>query len=151
MSKRKNLLTSITSTILSRGIGFLRTLVETTLLGLGTFSDSYMAAFRLTIFFRELFGEGAMSGAFIPIFSKVKHEKNDQLADSFFYFATLFVLFFSCSIFVLLNFFLEDILRFWLTHFSLEKIKITQDLARIMLPYLIFISVASMFLLLHQI
>ncbi|PCJ18709.1 MAG: murein biosynthesis integral membrane protein MurJ [Candidatus Cloacimonadota bacterium] len=151
MSRKKNLFISIVSTILSRGIGFLRTLVETTLLGLGMFSDSYMAAFRLTNFFRELFGEGAMAGAFIPVYSKIKHEKSEKLAYSFFFFASIFVFLLSCSIYLLLNFFLEDILKVWLIDFTPQKIDTTKNLATIMLPYLVFISLASMFLLLHQI
>ncbi|MCO4781211.1 MAG: murein biosynthesis integral membrane protein MurJ [Candidatus Cloacimonetes bacterium] len=151
MSKKKSLLTSILTTILSRGIGFIRTLVETTLLGLGSFSDSYMAAFRLTNFFRELFGEGAMSGAFIPIYSKVKHQEGEDSASSFFYLCCIFVFVLSSLIFISLNFFLSDILTIWLKDFSPEKIHNTKDLAQIMLPYLVFISMASMFLLYHQI
>lgn len=151
MSKKRSLVTSIITTILSRGIGFIRTLVETTLLGLGSFSDSYMAAFRLTNFFRELFGEGAMSSAFIPIYSKVKHDEGESFASSFFYLCCIFVFLLSSLIFVGLNFFLSDILKLWLTDFGPEKIQNTKDLAQIMLPYLIFISMASMFLLYHQI
>ena len=73
MSEHRHLLKSasvITSfTLLSRIFGYLRDLSVGALLGTGLVADAYAAAFRIPNLLRRLVGEGAVSAAFIPVFS----------------------------------------------------------------------------------
>jgi putative peptidoglycan lipid II flippase len=58
------------ATLLSRLLGFIRDLIIAKVFGAGTASDAFFAAFRLPNMLRELLGEGALSAAFIPVFSE---------------------------------------------------------------------------------
>lgn len=148
---RRNLFQSIFFTLLSRIIGFFRTMVETMLLGLSLFADGYQASFRLTNFFREVFGEGALGGVFTPMYQEIEEEEGQESARQFFWcvFLTFSVLglIFSALIFV----FSEEILTTWLKDFQVEQSKKAVEYTKIMAPYLWFIAMASCCMLLHQI
>jgi putative peptidoglycan lipid II flippase len=57
------------ATLVSRILGFVRDLIIARTFGAGTATDAFFAAFRLPNMLRELLGEGALSAAFIPIFT----------------------------------------------------------------------------------
>ncbi len=65
-------LTSVT--VLSRFSGLLRDAVIARLLGAGRLSDSFMLAFLIPNLFRRLFGEGAISAAFIPEYARLARD-----------------------------------------------------------------------------
>jgi putative peptidoglycan lipid II flippase len=58
------------ATLLSRILGFLRDLVVARAFGAGPLTDSFFVAFRLPNLLRRLVAEGALSSAFIPVFSE---------------------------------------------------------------------------------
>ena len=58
------------ATLLSRVLGFVRDLIIARTFGAGTTTDAFFAAFRLPNMLRELLGEGALSAAFIPVFTE---------------------------------------------------------------------------------
>ena len=151
MKISKELIQSIGLTFTSRLVGFLRLIVETALLGLTGITDAYQAAFRLTNFFREFFGEGAIGSVFTPMHANCVENESLKRSQNFFWSVT--TLSFLCSVllflFLILN--LEWILELWmpdLPHKSKEWVLI---LAPIMLPYLICLATASMFMIMHQI
>src|SRR6185369_15411755 len=57
-------------TIVSRIFGYIRDSRVAFLLGAGTAADAYTTAYRIPNLLRRLVGEGAISAAFIPIFSR---------------------------------------------------------------------------------
>jgi putative peptidoglycan lipid II flippase len=57
-------------TLLSRGLGLVRDSVCAALFGAGVVWDAFSFAFRVPNMFRMLFGEGAMSAAFVPLFTE---------------------------------------------------------------------------------
>ena len=57
-------------TLLSRVVGFVRDIVLSAVLGSGAVADAFFVAFKLPNFFRRLFAEGAFSAAFVPLFSR---------------------------------------------------------------------------------
>ena len=145
-----HLFVSISCTILSRLLGFIRSIVETSLLGLSVVTDCYQGAFRLTNFFREVFAEGALGGVYTPLHTKVTAEQSEEDASQFFWITVLGVFFLSIFLVSLLYLFLEPVLQFWLIDFSTEKLSMTKNLSTIMLPFLIFISTGSMFMIGHH-
>lgn len=58
------------STLLSRILGLVREMMAARLFGVGPVWDAFALAFQVPNLFRRLFGEGALSSAFIPVFSE---------------------------------------------------------------------------------
>ncbi len=58
------------ATLLSRILGFLRDMVVARAFGAGPLTDAFFVAFRLPNLLRRLVGEGALSSAFIPVFTE---------------------------------------------------------------------------------
>jgi len=57
-------------TLLSRIFGYIRDVLFAFFLGASVLNDIFIVAMRLPNMFRTIFGEGALSAAFIPILSK---------------------------------------------------------------------------------
>lgn len=68
----KSTLTTGGMTLLSRLTGFLRDAILARFIGTGIAADAFFVAFRIPNFLRRVFGEGAFSQAFIPVFSEYK-------------------------------------------------------------------------------
>ncbi len=60
-------------TMVSRVLGFAREMVMARVLGANMFADAFLVAFRLPNTFRRFFGEGAFSAGFVPLFSQRYH------------------------------------------------------------------------------
>src|SRR2546426_8216808 len=58
------------ATLLSRVLGFARDMVLARLFGAAPAADAFFVAYRIPNLLRELFAEGSMSAAFIPVFSE---------------------------------------------------------------------------------
>ena len=60
-------------TMVSRILGFAREMIATRILGAGLAADAFALAFLIPNLFRRLFGEGAFSQGFVPLFSQRLH------------------------------------------------------------------------------
>ena len=137
-------------TFTSRLAGFLRLIVETTLLGLTGITDAYQAAFRLTNFFREIL-ERVLSAVYLHQCMPIIRRTTEKNITKLFWTTTAL----SCTASILLFLFLivnlEWILTIWMPKLPPESREWVLILAPIMLPYLILIATASMFMVMHQI
>src|SRR6186997_1218492 len=70
-------------TLISRVFGYVRDSRIAFLLGAGTAADAYTTAYRIPNLLRRLVGEGAVSAAFIPVFSRYLVEKKEKDAWEF--------------------------------------------------------------------
>ncbi|HHT9127223.1 MAG TPA: murein biosynthesis integral membrane protein MurJ [Candidatus Wujingus californicus] len=74
MSESHNLFRSVriisVCTFLSRILGLARDMICASIFGTGMVWDAFTVAFKIPNLFRRLFGEGALSAAFIPIFTE---------------------------------------------------------------------------------
>src|SRR5436190_23431812 len=61
-------------TLLSRVLGLGREVVAGHYLGTGLVASAFTVAFTVPNLFRKLFGEGALSAAFIPLYAKAVKE-----------------------------------------------------------------------------
>ena len=61
-----------TPTILSRIFGYIRDMIQAYYLGTGRGADAFIIAYIIPNLLRRLTGEGAMTAAFIPVFTQVK-------------------------------------------------------------------------------
>jgi putative peptidoglycan lipid II flippase len=86
MSESHNLFRSVRiisiCTFLSRILGLARDMICASIFGTGMVWDAFTVAFKIPNLFRRLFGEGALSAAFIPIFTEhiEKRGKAEALA-----------------------------------------------------------------------
>lgn len=70
--------------LLSRLLGLARQSLIAGYLGAGVTSDAFNGAFRITNILQNLFGEGALSASFIPVYSRAlgrgQHDEADRIA-----------------------------------------------------------------------
>ena len=71
-------------TVISRISGFIRDIFIAGFLGAGIFSDIFLIAFKLPNLFRRITAEGALTSAFLPIYSKLKIQNGEVLAFIYF-------------------------------------------------------------------
>ena len=63
-------------TMLSRALGYARDAIIFIAFGAGGATDAFLVAFRLPNLMRRLFGEGALSQAFVPVFQEYKKHRS---------------------------------------------------------------------------
>jgi putative peptidoglycan lipid II flippase len=62
-------------TLASRFLGYVRDLLQAYYLGTGHAADAFTIAYTIPNLFRRLTGEGAMTPAFVPTFTELKHDR----------------------------------------------------------------------------
>ena len=81
------------STLLSRVLGLVRDMVMTAVYGAGMVADAFYVAFAIPNLLRRLVGEGALTVAFISVFTKLREEQGEaeakKLAATFWLLMTL--------------------------------------------------------------
>ncbi|HHT9120475.1 MAG TPA: murein biosynthesis integral membrane protein MurJ, partial [Candidatus Hypogeohydataceae bacterium YC41] len=128
-------------TLLSRILGLLRDVLCASFFGTGLVWDAFAVAFRVPNLFRRLFGEGALTAAFVPTFTEYLEKKGNEeawrlvsvVATVLATLLTLIVLVVETSLFVTLK------------SVSLEaKWEKTLELLAIMFPYSLLICLAAL-------
>ena len=71
--------------LLSRLSGLLRQKLIAHFLGVGPAAAAFVAAMKIPNFLQNLFGEGALSAAFIPVYARLRARKQDAEADKLAY------------------------------------------------------------------
>jgi putative peptidoglycan lipid II flippase len=129
----------------SRVLGLIREQVFATMFGAGYAYDAFVVAFRIPNLLRDLFGEGALSAAFVTIFSEYdttrSKEQTWRLAANV---LTFFAI--ALSLLSLVGIFLAEPLVHLLAPDFVEvpgKTVLTATLTRIMMPFLVVISLAA--------
>lgn len=74
----RNALMVGTANFVSRVSGLLREVVFAAFFGAGPQADAFNAAFRVGSFFRELFAEGSLANAFVPLYADVSERKGER-------------------------------------------------------------------------
>ena len=129
----------------SRILGLVREQVFAGLFGAGYTYDSFVVAFRIPNLLRDLFGEGALSAAFVTVFSAydTNRTKEDtwRLASNVLTFILILLSLITLTGIV----FAEPLVSLLAPDFSLiaGKTALTTKLTQIMLPFLVFISLSA--------
>ena len=132
-------------TLVSRVSGLIRDVVMANILGSGGVADAFFVAFRIPNFLRRIFGEGAFSQAFIPVFSELT-ETNTQEAKRFVN-ATAGVLALITLVLSILGVIFAPFLVSLYAYGYVEKpeqFNATVDALRVMFPYLFCVSLVAM-------
>lgn len=127
-------------TLLSRVLGFVRETALLGLWGLGPVADAFVGAFRIPNLARALFGEGALSAAFTPLFVREQEQHGQDAAMRL-----------ASSVFVWLGLWLTALVAvaelalgatIWLAPLSAE-LRLWLALTELMLPYLPLICLTA--------
>jgi putative peptidoglycan lipid II flippase len=133
-------------TLLSRVAGFARDMVLSAVLGGGAVADAFFVAFKLPNFFRRLFAEGAFSAAFVPLFARELHEGGRDAAMAFARQAQAALLIVLVPFTILLILGMPWVMALLAPGLTDEPtFKLAVDLGRLAFPYLLFISLVSLY------
>ncbi len=135
-----------TPTLLSRIFGLFRDMIQANYMGTGTRMDAFTIAYTIPNLLRRLTGEGAMTAAFIPVFTQEKSEKSREelwkFAHHFFFDLTVIMalitvlgVLFAPVLVKLISIGFKDIAGKW---------DLTIALTRFMFPYIFLISLAAL-------
>jgi putative peptidoglycan lipid II flippase len=132
-------------TFLSRILGFFRDILVARLFGTGIFADAYYVAFRIPNLLRSLFAEGAFTSAFVPVFSEAKHISHHDAQFAFSSILKLLLLLTAGAAFLGILFSSEivDLIAPGFSAFP-EKRESCIALTKIMMPYIIFVSLVTL-------
>ncbi|MBH0192974.1 MAG: murein biosynthesis integral membrane protein MurJ [Nitrospira sp.] len=134
------------ATFSSRILGFVRDMVLARVFGATPAADAFFIAFRIPSLLRELFAEGSMSSAFIPVFTEYRTTRSKQ--DTWELASAVFTTLLTIVTFVTI---VGMVAAPWLVQLlapgfqeNPDKLALTTLLARIMFPYLLFVSLAAL-------
>lgn len=129
------------ATLLSRVLGFVRDVIVAFALGAGLFADAFFVAFRIPNLLRRLFGEGSLTMAFIPVFSRVREEEGEEAAQEMARSAMIWLGIILVGLTVLVELLARPITMGIAPGFikNVEQFTTTVELVRICFPYVIFI------------
>lgn len=134
------------ATFISRILGFIRDMVIARFFGASDLTDAFFAAFKIPNLFRELFAEGAMSSAFIPVLTEYDVSQGKQEANRLVKIVFTFILVFVggfCLVGILAS---PGLVSLIVPGFLSEPVKfeLTVLLTRIMFPFLFLVSLSAL-------
>jgi putative peptidoglycan lipid II flippase len=133
-------------TMVSRVLGMAREAVMASVLGANRYTDIFLVAFRLPNMFRRFFGEGAFSAGFVPLFSQRLHSDggveeakafSEEVLAVFLPFLALFTLIGQIA--------MPGLVWALASGLPAESEQVAVTLSRITFPYLMLISLVSLF------
>ncbi len=135
------------ATFISRILGYIKDMILAFYFGATGLSDTFFAAFRIPNLLRELFAEGAMSAAFIPVLTEQRQKHGEEEAKRLVKITFTFILLAAGIVSVAGIFVAPGIVTVIVPGFlakSPEQFSLTVLLTRIMFPFLLFISLAAL-------
>ncbi|MGR3318646.1 MAG: murein biosynthesis integral membrane protein MurJ, partial [Candidatus Anammoxibacter sp.] len=127
-------------TFLSRILGLVRDILCAGIFGTSMVWDAFTIAFRIPNLFRRLFGEGALSAAFVPVFTECREKSSKVEAWNLVRNLGTLIIMILAGIVVIGEILFYSVPR--LTHLS-QKWNIVFDLLLIMFPYVMFICLVA--------
>ncbi len=127
----------------SRVLGLVREMIFAKYFGAGFLYDAYQAAFTIPNVLRDLFAEGALSAAFVKVFTDYQINKSEQEAwklASLVLNALAVILSVVTILGILLSPYLVSIVA---SGFSPEKAALTVTMTQIMFPFILLVAMAA--------
>lgn len=134
------------ATFCSRILGFIRDITLANLFGANASADAFYIAYRIPNLLRELFAEGSMSAAFIPVFTEYHSTRSKQ--ETWELVSAAFTTLLTIVTFVTFIGIMAAPGLVWLLapglHNRAQQLAMTTLLTQIMFPYLLFVSLAAL-------
>lgn len=141
----RNIFTVGALTAFSRVLGLVREMLQSRLIGAGMEQSAFTIAFAIPNMARKLFGEGALTAAFVPIFKSEAEKEGLAKAAALARSVMTMVLLALAATVVLCTGLVDTVLSLCSQGGcgNPERISLTGDLVKILLPYMIFICAAA--------
>lgn len=133
-------------TFASRILGLGRDMSRAWLFGTGTAADAFSIAFRFPNMLRALFAEGALSAAFVPVFSRYLHEDDKEKLEDFLHSCATLLLITLVAVSIL-GVLLAPLVVPWIVQGFADvpgKIDLTIRLTQLLFPYILLIGMATL-------
>ncbi len=134
-------------TLLSRVTGFARDIIMAAILGAGPVADAFFVAFRLPNHFRAIFAEGAFNAAFVPAYAGIREQNGAERAGIFA--DRIFTLLLASQIVLLALalLFTPQVIDLLAPGFARDpgRFALAVDLTRITFPYLLLITMVTLY------
>jgi putative peptidoglycan lipid II flippase len=130
---------------MSRVTGLVREIVMARLFGAGFIYDAFLLGFRIPNLTRDLFAEGALSSAFVPIFTQTlaqKGRKEAAVLSNLVGTALILIVGAFCVLGVVFSPALVNLLAEGFHHVP-GKFELAVDMTRIMFPFLLLVALAA--------
>ncbi len=150
MSEKDSITKSATlissATFVSRILGFIRDMIIARFFGATGLSDTFFVAFRIPNMLRELFAEGSMSSAFIPVLTEHRTLEGEREAGRLVRITFTFIVISVGSLCILGIISAPLIITVIAPGFMNEPVKFQTAvlLTRIMFPFLFFVSLSAL-------
>lgn len=133
------------ATLISRIFGYIKDMILAKYFGATGTSDIFFVAFRIPNLLRDLFAEGSMSSAFIPVLTESQTKNGKEEANKLVRITFIFIFIVVGIVCVLGIIFAPFLVSAIAPGFKSDPEKFSQTvlLTRIMFPFLLFISLAS--------
>ena len=131
-------------TLVSRILGFGREMLMSRIMGASAAADAFFVAFRLPNTFRRLFGEGAFSAGFVPLYAQRLHGSDGEVEAKKFSEEVLAVFLPTLVLFTLAFQLIMPAFVAAISGYEGDKLELATWLTRITFPYLILISLVSL-------
>src|SRR6476469_1802925 len=131
-------------TLVSRSAGFAREMLMSRVMCASWQADAFFVAFRLPNTFRRLFGEGAFSAGFVPLYSQ-RLQSGGEAEAKLFSEQVLAVFLPTLILFTVIFIALMKPFIWAITGWHGQQLEFGTFLTRITFPYLLLISLVSLF------
>lgn len=131
-------------TMVSRVLGLVRAGIIAYYFGASAMTDAFFSAFKISNFFRQLLGEGALGSSFIPLYNERVESEGEENSKQFIYSILNLLFVFSTIVTVLMIIFSQGIIDGIVSGFPDETKIIASRLLKIMSVYFVFISLSGM-------
>ena len=133
-------------TFLSRITGFIRDVFIAAFLGAGIHSDIFLIAFKLPNLFRRITAEGALTSAFLPIYTLLVEKKGSFFASEFFKIFVIRVVVYLSLLMVVLEIFMPFLILLLAPGFIENDLVVGQIviLSRITIIFMPLISIVAL-------
>ncbi len=136
------------ATLLSRIGGLVRDQVTAYFFGSSMAAAAFVVAFRIPNLFRRLLGEGALTVAFVPVFSQTLQNGGAEATKVFFRKIFTLMLLVLLAVSILGVFFAPELVTIMAPGFRQDpaKYQLTVYLTRILFPYIFFMGLGALFM-----
>ena len=131
-------------TMVSRVLGLVRAGIIAYYFGASAMTDAFFSAFKISNFFRQLLGEGALGSSFIPLYNERVESEGEENSKQFIYSILNLLFVFSTIVTILMLIFSQGIIDGIVSGFPDETKIIASRLLKIMSVYFVFISLSGM-------
>lgn len=130
--------------LISRVLGLARSVIIAYYFGVTSETDAFFSAFKISNFFRQLLGEGALGTSFIPVYNEKVKKEGEEEGRKFIFSVINLVFIFSVIVSLFMIVFSNQVIGLIVSGFSADTKMVASGLLKIMSSYFIFISVSGM-------